>query len=226
MVRKKLLYGVAGAMSAAAALAIGILLVGDFGGTEGRILFTTLLLAVHAALTVPAAMLWDQGRLPRLAAACVALAAVAAALNVTAVWAELDNETYGRLLATVMFLLVATVVTTALATQRRHRLFVPSVALLFTAALMAAAAIWSETERGGYLRLLGAVVVLTGLLVALQPLLLRAQRERNEQRLRLVDDTGEVHDVVVFAGSLADAAAQAIKGAERAGRHVHSVEVR
>ena len=75
--RRSLLLAVAGLMCVAAALAIGILLLGDFGGTEGRILGTTLLLAVHGALAVPAAILWDQRRLGALAAACAGLAALA-----------------------------------------------------------------------------------------------------------------------------------------------------
>jgi hypothetical protein len=63
------------------------------------------------------------------------------------------------------------------------------------------------------------------LLVALQPLLLRARRERTEQPLRLVDESGETFDVVVEAESLAEAAERAIRDAERHGRHVRSVEL-
>ena len=76
--RRALLLAVAALMCAAAALAIAILLFGDFGDTEGRVLATTFLLAVYAALAVPAAMLWDQRRLPALAALLAVLAAVAA----------------------------------------------------------------------------------------------------------------------------------------------------
>jgi hypothetical protein len=220
-----MLYGIATVMSLAAALAIGILLFGDFGGTEGRILLTTLVLAGFGALSVPAAILWDQGRRLPLAAACAALAAAGAVLAVTGIWANTDNETFGKVVSTVMFFLVPTVATTALAARPLHRLFVPSVAVAYTVATLGAAAMWTETESGGLLRLLGALVVLAVLLFALQPLLLRARRERAERTLRLVDDEGEVLEVVVLADTLANAAAQAIRTAEREGRHVRSIDV-
>lgn len=222
--RRSLLLAVAGLMCVAAALAIGILLLGDFGGTEGRILGTTLLLAVHGALAVPAAILWDQRRLAALAAACAGLAALAATLNVVALWSD-SGDTFGKAIGTVMSFLIATVVTTALATRPLHRLFPASVALAAVAAAMATAGIWTQTEREGYLRLLGAIVVLDVLLVALQPLLLRARRTRATRRLRVVDGSGRSADVSVEAESLAAAVAQAIRDVERQGSQVRSVEV-
>lgn len=222
--RRSLLLAVAGLMCVAAALAIGILLLGDFGGTEGRILGTTLLLAVYGALAVPAAILWDQRRLGALAAACAGLAALAATLNVVALWSD-AGDTFGKAIGTVMFFLIATVVTTALATRPLHRLFPASVALAAVAAAMATAAIWTETEREGYLRLLGAIVVLGVLLVALQPLLLRARRTRIAVPLRIVETSGRSADVSVQADSLADAVARGIRDVERQGRQVRSVEV-
>jgi hypothetical protein len=222
--RRSLLLAVAGLMCVAAALAIGILLLGDFGGTEGRILGTTLLLAVHGALAVPAAILWDQRRLAALAAACAGLAALAATLNVVALWSD-SGDTFGKAIGTVMFFLIATVVTTALATRPLHRLFPASVALAAVAASMATAAVWTETEREGYLRLLAAIVVLDVLLVALQPLLLRARRTRATLPLRVVDTSGRSTDVSVQAESLAAAVAKAIRDVERRGSQVRSVEV-
>jgi hypothetical protein len=219
------LLGVAALLCAAAALAIGILLLGDFDGTEGRILVTTLLLAVHGALTVPAAILWDQHRLPALGVACAGLAAVAASLNVVAVWSGGSSDALGKTIATITFFLIATVVTAALATRPRHRLFFPSVALAAVAASMATAAVWVETEREGYLRLLAAVVVFDVLLVALQPLLVRARRDRTLRTLRIADRSGHTIDITVQADSLPDAAARAIRRAEREGRQVRSLEV-
>jgi hypothetical protein len=220
--RRVLLLGVAAVMCAAAALAIGILLFGDFGGTEGRILITTILLAVFGALAVPAAVLWDQRRLPLLAASCTSLAAAGAAANIVGVWADSDSETFGKVSATIVFALLPTVVTAA---RPRHRLFPASVALAYLAAALATGAMWAETENETYLRVLGAVLVLAVLLVALQPLLLRARRERVSRPLRLVDDTGRSFELVVESDSAADAAARAIRNAEQQGRHVRSLEL-
>jgi hypothetical protein len=212
-------------MCAAAALAIGILLFGDFGDTEGRVLATTFLLAAYSALTIPAAILWDQRRLRSLAALVAALAALAATLNTAAVWSEGAGDRLGKVLGTVMIYLVVAVVAAALAARPRHRLFLPSVALAFVVATMAAVALWAEIERSGYLRLLGALVVLDVLLVAIQPLLLRAGRKQVVRPLRLVDRSGRTSEVEVEADSLADAVARAIRGAEHRGAHVRSVEV-
>jgi hypothetical protein len=223
--RRLLLLAVATLMCAAAALAIGILLFGDFDGTEGRILATTMLLAVHGALGVPAAILWDQRRLPVLAAAGAGLAAVAASLNILAVWWSGAGDGLGKTIATVMFFLVATAVTAALAARPLHRLFYPSVVLAVVAATMGAAGVWAETEREGYLRLLGAVVVLDVLLVALQPLLQRLGREQAARPLRIADTSGHTFDVTVRSDSLADAVAGAIRDVERQGGHVRSLEI-
>ena len=223
--RTTLLLAVAAAMTAAAGLAIGILLFGDFGGTEGRVLLTTLLLAVYGALAIPAAVLWDQRRLPGLAAACTAAVVVAAALTIGGVWLNGDSQIYGKLTGTAMLLAVPTVATTALTARRRHRLFFPSVGLMYLSAALAIGAVWSGTEREGYFRVLGVAVVLAVLLAALQPLLLRVRRNEVECPLRVVDDTGRTVDIVVRADSLADAAARAIRAAEREGRHVRSVEL-
>lgn len=222
--RRALLLAVATLISAAAALAIGILLFGDFGGTEGRILATTSILALFGALAVPAAVLWDQRRLPALAAVCAALAAIAAAMAVIAIWAE-PGDTYGKAYGTVLFLLLPTVVATALATRPLHRLFPVFVALSVVVSTMATTAMWTETESDAFLRVLGALVVLDVLLVVLQPLLQRAARHEGSQQLRLADTTGGTEEVEVSADSLAEAVAKAIRAAEREGRHVRSVEV-
>jgi len=223
--RRALLLAVAALMCAAAALAIGILLFGDFGDTEGRVLATTFLLAVHGAIAVPAAILWDQRRLPVLAGIVAGLAAVSATLNTVTVWWQGAGDQFGKVVATVVIFLVVSVVTAALATRPRHLLFLPSVALACVIAPMGTVAIWAELEQSWYLRLLGALVVLYVLLVALQPLLLRLGREQVAQRLRLVDASGRTSEVEVEADSVADAAARAIRSVEREGRRVRSLEV-
>lgn len=223
--RRVLLLVVATLMCAAAALAIGILLFGDFGDTEGRVLVTTFLLALHGAVAVPAAILRDQRRLPALALLVAALAALSAALNSVSVWWEDAGDTFGKTTGTVAIFLIVAVVTAALAARPRHRLFFPSVVLAVAVATLATVALWAEIDESWYLRVLGALVVLEVLLVALQPLLLRLARVEAVRPLRLVDTSGRTSEVEVRAGSVADAVARAIRGLEREGAHVRSVEV-
>jgi hypothetical protein len=223
--RGLLLRAIAGTMIAAAALAIVILLLGDFGGTGGRVLLTTVVLAAHGALGVPSAVLHDQRRLSWLALAGAVLVAGNAALNVAGIWLNTDSELLGKATGTLWALTIATVATTGLAAwRRRHPLFFPSIAFAYLAAALTILGIWVEPEGAIYFRLLGIVVVLTVLLFALQPLLLRARRERTPRPLRLVDETGGTVDVVVEADSLSEAAERAIRDAERQGMRVRSVE--
>jgi hypothetical protein len=222
---RALLLAVAALMCAAAALAIGILLFGDFGDTEGRVLMTTFLLAAFGALSVPAAILRDQRRLPGLAALVAVLAALGATLNTVAVWWEGAGDQLGKTIGTVMVFLVVSVVTAALAARPRHRLFLPSVALGFLVATMATVAIWGEIESSPYLRLLGALVVLDVLLVALQPVLLRLRRAQAERPLRIADTSGHTIDVAVRSASLAEAVASAIRSVESEGGHVRTIEI-
>jgi len=49
-------------LAATAALAIGVLLLGDFRDTEARVLLTTLAISFSGLLTLPAAILLEQGR--------------------------------------------------------------------------------------------------------------------------------------------------------------------
>jgi hypothetical protein len=222
--RRELLLAVAGLLTGAAVLAIAILLFGDFGGVEGRILSTTLSIAGFGALAVPAAILWDQERLQRLALGCTALDALAAALFVAAIWVE-PGEIFGKVLATALMLLVPAVVVTALATRPLHRLFAPFLVLTLVVVAMATTAVWAEIERDAYWRVLGALLVLATLLLVLQPLLARAGRELGHVELRLVDSDDRSEHVVVRAGSVAEAASRAIRAIEEEGRSVRALEV-
>lgn len=58
--RRALLLGVAVLVALSAAPAAAILLFGDFGETEGRVLGTAAVLAAHGALVVPATVLLDR----------------------------------------------------------------------------------------------------------------------------------------------------------------------
>src|SRR5689334_8083938 len=97
--KRVVLLGVAGLLSASALLAIGILLAGRFGETEGRILGTTALLAGYGLIALPATILLDQGRLAGLSLAGLGLAGAGAALALAAVWSNAP-EALGKAVGT------------------------------------------------------------------------------------------------------------------------------
>jgi hypothetical protein len=214
-----------------ALLAIGILLFGRFGETEGRILGTTIFLALFGLLSLPAAILLDQGRLRGLSALLFALSVAAFALATAGIWIGDPPEAFGKLTGTVIAFGLAAAQTGALAARRREDdtqplrlLFAGSAALAFVLAVLGSTAVWAEVDSQLFLRAFGAAVVLDVLLVALQPVLaLRRPQRRYVLRLRL-DEAGAV-DVTVEASRLSRAAARAIDDAERAGAAVVAVEV-
>ncbi|MGD0712908.1 MAG: hypothetical protein ABSB24_01810 [Gaiellaceae bacterium] len=229
--RRILLFGVAGLLSASALLAIGILLVGRFGSTEGRILGTTALLAGYGLVTLPATVLLDQARLRVLAVATASLAAVSASLALASVWTPSQPDALGNSVGAVTAFALAGAQMSALAARRQRRdpdivrrIFAVSCGTVLVAASLFAGLIWTQPS-GLYPRLFGALVVLDLLLVALQPILARARPAGPVHRLRVLVDSGEVVALTIEGGDLAAAAAKAIRTVERDGRHVAGLEV-
>ena len=230
--RKRLvLLAVAALLTAAAALAIGILLLGDFGSTEGRVLATTALLAGYGLLTLPAAALHDQRRAPALAAAVLGLALAAASLAIAAVWSDAPDA-LGKALGSANAWLVAGVVPAALMLRRRARdpravrfLFAASSALGVVLASMFTVLVWAELDSERLGRIVGALLVLEVLLVALQPILARARRDADVHRLRVRVAAGGSIELAVEAPDLPAAAAKAIRAAEREGHRVLGLDV-
>lgn len=229
--KRALLRGIVASLSATALLAIVILLFGQFGQTEGRILTTTMLLAGFGLLALPAGFLFDQGRLTGLAGAVLALATAGFALSVALVWSGDDPpEELAKTAATIAALAVGSTQVAALAARRTdrdpasvRRLFPTSTALALVLASMVGLAVWAEIETSSFYRALGAAVVLDVLLVALQPILAAARREPTVHRLRLVAQPGGEAETTVDAPDFASAAAKAIRAAERNGTRVLSV---
>jgi hypothetical protein len=230
--KQGLLLSVAVLLSVSAAVAVGILLFGEFGDTEGRVLATTGLLAAYGLLALPPAMLLDRRRLPALAVVALALALAGVLLAVSAVWNISPSDSHGKALGTVSAFLVASAQTSALALRRRERdralvrrLFALSCVLAAVAAVMLTVTLWAELDSERYGRVLAAVVVLDLLAVALQPILSRAQPEATVVPLRLRLESGQTQNVTILAPDLATAAARAIRESEHEGHRVVGLEV-
>jgi len=229
--KRLVLLSVAGLLTAAAALAIGILLFGDFGSTEGRILGTTALLAGYGLLTLPAAILRDQGRAAALTGAVIVLALAAASLTTAAVWSDEPADALGKALGTANGWLVAAVLPAALTLRRREHdarvvrlLFAASSALVVVLASMWTVLLWAEIDSERYGRIFGALLVLNVLLVALQPILARARPRAIVHRLRVAVAAADPIELTVEAPDLAAAASKAIRTVERDGHRVLGLE--
>jgi len=230
-VRQVLLAGIAASLIATALLAVGILLLGHFGQTEGRILTTTALLAAYGLLALPGGLLVDQSRLPGLAAVALTLAAGGFALAVTTVWWPDQPTELGNGLGTVTVFAVASAQVAALALRRQEhdpasvrRLYPLSCALALVVATLFSVAVWAELESVLYFRILGSLAVLDVLAVALQPVLALSRPTTDAFRLRLlVDPDGELL-TTTKAPDFAAAVAKAIREVEHNGTRVVRVE--
>jgi hypothetical protein len=200
MTGKQLLFrSLAFSLAATGAVAIGILLFGEFDDTAGRILATTGALAVASLLALPAGVLLDAGRNRALAVSTIALAGSALLVALWVVWGGGDETHAGpRLLATLAAGAGALSQISA-ASSRRRLDDSPAVAVLYwfsaaagvTLAALLAVAAWDEIDATGYYRFVGALAVADVVAVLLQPTLRRlAPRAGGRTRLvLLLDDT-------------------------------------
>ncbi len=219
-------------LSASALLAIGILLFGQFGETEGRVLGTTALIAGYGLLALPAGLLLEGSRRLPLAVTTLALAVTGLALALAAVWSTDSADALGKSVATVTAFAVAATQTSALAARRRThdrqvvgRLFRVSVTVAIVLAGLVTVAAWAEDIGWeGYYRILAALAVLDVLVVVLQPVLALARPATIVHRLHVVLDQGEELDVEVDAVDFASAVANAIRMTEHDGGRVRGVE--
>jgi hypothetical protein len=227
------LFAVIGALTLTALLAIAIVLFGRFGQTEGRILGTTMLLALFGLLALPAALLLDQGRMRALAWVVLVLAAAGFTLATTLVWMGDDPPSVVvKLTATVVAFGLASTQTAALAARMRdadpaavQALYRAATALVLVLAAAGSAAVWAEVEAQAFFRAFAAGAVLDVLLVALQPVLALVRRGEHRYVLHLRLDPPADLEVTVEASRLARAAARAIDSAEAAGSRVVAVEL-
>jgi hypothetical protein len=230
--RKRLLLpAVAGLLSASALLAIGILLAGRFGETEGRILTTTALLAAYGLVSLPSTMLLDQGRSARLALGALTLAAVSASLTLASIWTGNPPAALGKAVGTATVLALASAQNSALVARQSardplwvRRLFAASCALAAAVAAMVTVLLWVQIGGGSYVRLLASLAVLDLLAVALQPILARIRPLGAPHTIRIVVEPGKTLQLNVEASDLATAAAKAIRMLERDGHRILSLE--
>ena len=219
-------------LAATAALAIGVLLLGDFHDTEARVLLTTLAISFGGLLTLPAAILLEQGHSTTLAGATIALTAALFATFEYMLWLADDSESGWKIVGTLAAAAVASTQISAQTTRLRagdrqsvRTVFYSAVSLVVLIAVLVMAAIWEEIDDGGYYRILAALAVLNVFLIVVQPLLRRlGPAAGGAFRVRIATEPGGAEEVELGGRDFADAVARAIRKLEREGRRVTSLE--
>jgi hypothetical protein len=176
---KRLLVAAIASLSATSAIAIVLLLFGDFGDTELRILGTTLAISLYSLLSLPGAILLERRDAQPLGWATITLAVAGFVLAVVAIWGD-HPEIIWKLVATTTAIAGALTQVSAMTTRRRdddpplvRAVFLAAVAVVALLCVLTIVAIWNEIDSEGFYRGLGAVAVLDVFLILLQPLLRR-----------------------------------------------------
>jgi hypothetical protein len=230
--KQLLVYLTITSLAATAALAMGVLLIGDFHDTETRVLLTTLAISVSGLLGLPAAVLLEQGRSTVLASASITLTVVLFAAFEVMLWQNEDGKPGWKFVGALAAMTVASTQISALTTRLRtgdrpsvRTVYASAVALVVLIAVLVVAAIWEEIEDGTYYRILAALTVLDVLLVVVQPFLRRlGPAAGGAFRVRLATEPGGVQEVELAGRDFADAVARSIREHEGEGRRVTSLE--
>jgi hypothetical protein len=203
--RRLLLPIAIASLALSAGVAILILLFGDFGETEGRILGTTFSISAASLLALPGAILLERGDRTIVSTVNVGLAAAAFVLALALLWIWQEGEALARLLGLTIAAAAASTQVAALTLRLRtgdresvRRAYLAACALAVVLAVMAIIAIWAEINSEGYYRVLGALAVLDLFLVVLQSLLRRLGSTGGTREVRIVVDDGD-HEAVADA---------------------------
>ena len=173
--------GAAAILVAAALVAVGAVVKGDFSDTDGRILVTLAALLYTGGAALAGRALADRGPGRRLGWSLLAAAPICLAFIVWAVWSFAfdggGNETADKLAwSSVLVLLAGLVATTGLLLARRRRvaaLAVAAGALGGAASALSIIGIWSEPSGDAFVKVVAVLWILTVLCYFLAPVLQR-----------------------------------------------------
>lgn len=169
-------------LSVAAVMAVVIVLSGDLGDPEARILFTTVFAAAFSLTGMGASARFYRGSWKWIGAAGIAASGLAVVLSLAFVWVELDTEPFLRTWAVSVILATALAYASVLLlVTPRHRavaiaLLATLVVLAGVTAMLVTLAVSDLFYEDWYFRLLGALSILTVLGTLVTPLLNRVVR--------------------------------------------------
>ena len=200
--RRIFLLGAATLASVAALVAIGAVLRGDFGETEGKI-FATLAATFVAgsALTAGVALLARDASQP-LGYAAIVLAVLGYVLWTEEIWVQHDDESYWKVLGIVLAWTLATLLITTnrlmLSAPRLVRTLYPATAAASALAALTVTVMLLREEGTGW-QLFAVLLILALLGEVLTPILERYTESREAPRERLLATAAGV-DVLAVRG--------------------------
>jgi len=199
--RRIFLLGAATIVSVAALVAIGAILNGDFGDTEGKIFATLATAFVAGSATVAGIACLEAAVARTFAGLGIGLAILGFVLWTEQIWAEHHSDGYWKLLGFILIwtLVLLIVTTTRLMTRSPvllRRLFPATAAAATAAGLTVTAMVLRENGDGWQLFAIFLILALLGetLTPILQRFFVTAQGDEHSERV-----LGEVGGAVVVA---------------------------
>jgi hypothetical protein len=163
------------AVAVNAALGIYAVLAPDFGDAEGKVLATSLCVTGAVVVALACEPAWERDLLGPVPAVTTLLGTAGFALVLVGIWAEPDDEVWGRLVGTAFTLTAAGVVASLLAlarlAPRRRWVLLAALALLAVAAALVVGIVWTDDPAEWYVRVLGVALIALAAVVVTVPVL-------------------------------------------------------
>ena len=174
--RRAFLYTLIGSVAISAVIGIAVILLGNFGSIEVRILMTTLTITATSILGLACGAYYETGRGRLLPLAGIAFALVAAVMTFFIIWDVFDeNETYIRVTGTVTLFALSCAHLSLLSLARLDKRFAWSRIAAFVVVWILSALltylIWFEPEANSdlFARTLGVLAILVASVTVMTP---------------------------------------------------------
>jgi len=161
---------------------IVVLLAGDFGWMQVRILLTTVTLTAASICGLACGALWERGRLRALALGGIALAVLSGAALIAGMWIEVTFEAYWKTAASLTVFAIAAAHLSLLSLARLASRFrwawVGAYVSIISLALLIVGMILGEAGNPeAMFRILGVLAIISTSFTIMIPILHRLSRE-------------------------------------------------
>ncbi|MDA0874833.1 MAG: hypothetical protein O3C45_07185 [Bacteroidetes bacterium] len=206
---KLFLKGFLGFLILTALLAIFSILTDSFGKTQAKILGTSSIISAASILAMACAAFLERKRIPWLGFSGIAAAVIAAVLSIAAIWIEIQDRDFMRVIMTFVVAAVgmahAFLLVLPKLDSNQEWVQKASSTVIGTLCTLIIILIWGDFNSEWYARILGVLGILTGLVTLAVPLMMRLRKE-NHGTLRTLslteredglftDSTGTVYRV-------------------------------
>lgn len=193
--KRLFLYLLIGSVAFSAVVGIGVILFGNFGDLEVRVLMTTLTVTVTSILGLACGAYYESGRGRTLPLAGIVFTIVAALMTFLIIWNVLDeNKIFIKSTTTMMLLAVSASHLSLLSIARLDRRFAWSrIAAFVCVSLLAGILLfimWFEPEGDSDIvsRTIGVLSILIASITVITPVFHKLSREENKAEIESINN--------------------------------------